>query len=76
MTDEEIKAIGEEAMGLLSRKPKDYEEATNNSVRVQEINRIIHRETKRRIEQGYRDDGIDPYAPCPTCGHAPMRDGS
>jgi DNA repair exonuclease SbcCD ATPase subunit len=72
MTNEEIEALSEESIELFSRKAKDYEESKKNLARVKEIHDIIHQESMRRLAESYRADGIDPHAPCPTCGHIPI----
>lgn len=73
MTNEEIEALSQEAQKLIGKKAKDYEEAVKNTERIKEIHHIIHDETLRRVAESYRKDGIDPYKPCPTCGHIPIR---
>lgn len=73
MTNEEIEALSAEAIDLFSRKTENYEEANKNLERTREIHDIIHRESLDRLEESYQADGIDPYVPCPTCGHIRMR---
>ena len=73
MTNEEIEALGKESTDLFAKKAKDYDEAKKNLARSREIHDIIFQESRRRLEENYRADGIDPYAPCPTCGHIRMK---
>jgi len=73
VTNEEIEALCKESIELIFRNAKDYEEAKRNLARVSEINEIIHKENMSRIAESYRTSGVDPYAPCPTCGHVPLK---
>lgn len=73
MTNEEIEALSKESIDLISRKAKDYEESKRNLARVREIHNIINEETLHRLAENHRAAGIDPHAPCPTCGHIPIK---